>query len=286
MKAFAFVNYEDKHPKKVTEVHMTGYINYAPFGWVDSPDKQIYGNFHTLFQPMIDDLIVSANLKMKYDLHQPTVDDLVQKVREGEIDLIVGAYFQTELFRGVALLYPAALYNPITVFTVSNRVDNVKTTEDLKKLKGIRNTNEIFSDFVEKQIKDLNLAEADSAYSMFEKLFKREADYIVTSYYNGMVEAIKLGLQNQVAPAKQTLWRIPMFVGVSKTSKHRDLIEKRLIAWLHDENNIKRLQASLQKTINEIEEQYKGVVPPSFVTDEESEKDQAVENLNNTVDVD
>ncbi|MCQ2741317.1 MAG: hypothetical protein MJ210_04290 [Alphaproteobacteria bacterium] len=74
MKAFAFVNYEDKHPKKVTEVHMTGYINYAPFGWVDSPDKQIYGNFHTLFKPMIDDLIVSANLKMKYDLHQPTVE--------------------------------------------------------------------------------------------------------------------------------------------------------------------------------------------------------------------
>ena len=64
--SFAFVRYEEKHPQKITELEMTGYIDYAPFGFVDYPDKVVYGSFHTVFQPMIDQFIKDANLKMHY----------------------------------------------------------------------------------------------------------------------------------------------------------------------------------------------------------------------------
>ena len=282
-KVLAFVRYEDKHPKRETEVHLTGYIDYAPFGWVDNPYEVNYGQFHTMFQPMIDDLAESANLKMKYDLQRKTVDELVQKVRQGEVDIMVGAYYQTEMFKGLAILFPAATYNPITVFMIPNRIKEVNSTEDLKKLKGIRNVNEIFSDFVERHVAELNPVEAESVYEMFEKLYTRQVDYIITSYYNGMVEAAKMGLMSQIAPAKQTLWNIPMFVGISKTSKHRDLIEKRMINWLHDEKNIKRLQDEMQRKIEEIQKKYEGVVPPTFGLDKESEG-SAVEKDNNDVD--
>lgn len=292
--ASAFVRYEDKHPKKVTEVHMTGYIDYAPFGYVDNPNTLVYGKFHTLFQPMIDYIIKEANLKMHYDLQQRTVDDLIQKVRAGDIDFMVGAYYETEKFKGLYLLYPAAVYNPITVFMLPNRINEVKSTEDLKKLKGVRNVDEAFSDYVEKQLEPLNLIEAENSYDMFEKLFTKKADYIVTSYYYGMIEATKLGIQKQVAPAKQTLWNIPMFVGVSKTSRHRDLIAKRLTSWLHNAENLKVLQASLQQMIKEIEQKYAGTVPPTFGLEkieepaaapavEEQPKNEA-ENLDNGVD--
>ena len=282
-RALAFVRYEDKHPKRETEVHVTGYIDYAPFGWVDNPHEPIKGNFHTLFQPLIDDLVESANLKMKYDMQRETVDELVQKVRQGDVDFIVGAYYQTEMFKGLAILFPAAIYNPITVFMIPNRIQEVKSTEDLKKLKGVRNVNEIFSDFVEKKIEELNLVEAESPYEMFEKLYTREVDYILTSYYNGMVEAAKLGLTPQIAAAKQTLWNIPMFVGVSKTSKHRDLIEKRLIQWLHDEKNINRLQNEMMTQIKEIQKKYDGVVPPTFGLEKQTDS-QSVENHQKNVD--
>lgn len=292
--AAAFVRYEDKHPKKITEVHMTGYIDYAPFGYVDNPNSLVYGNFHTFFQPMIDYVIKEANLKMHYDLQQRTVDDLVQKVRAGDIDFMVGAYYQTEMFKGLYLLYPAAIYNPITVFMLPNRINEVKSTEDLKKLKGVRNVNELFSDYVENQVAELNPIEAETSYEMFEKLFTKQADYIITSYYYGMVEAIKLGIQKQVAPAKQTLWNIPMFVGVSKTSHNRDLIAKKLTAYLHDDNNLKILKESLQQEIKKIEKQYEGTVPPTFGleklkdTDEKTSEDVSVknesENLANGVD--
>ncbi len=263
-KAFAFVRYEEKQPKKVTELHMTGYIDYAPFGWVDNPGGVVYGNFHTVFQPMIDDFIEKANVKMHYDTHQRTFDDLAQKVRQGDIDLLVGAYYQTETFKGVHLLYPAALYNPITVFMLPNRIGEVKSTDDLKKMKGVRNTNEIFSDFVEKKVAEFNPMEVDSSYAMFEKLFTKQADYIITSYYYGMLEAIKLGIRHQVAPAKQTLWKIPVFVGVSKVSKHREFISKRLTAWLNEKKNLDLLQQSLQQEISAFEKRYEGVVPPTF----------------------
>ena len=136
--------------------------------------------------------------------------------------------------------------------------------------------------------------EVETSYAMFEKLFTREADYIITSYYYGMVEAIKLGIQKQVAPAKQALWNIPMFVGVSKTSRNRDLIAKRLTAYLHDDNNIKVLKESLQEEIKKIEKQYEGTVPPTFGLEKISEEDvkapaaddvkNEAENIDNGVD--
>ena len=270
-KAFAFVRYEEKHPKKVTELQMTGYIDYAPFGFVDNPNSNVYGDFHTVFQPMIDEFVKSANLKLHYNLQQRTVDDLVQKIRQGEIDFFVGAYYQTELFRGLDLLYPAALYNPITVFMLPNRINEVNSTDDLKKLKGVRNSKEIFSDFVEKKVAELNPIEVDSSYQMFEKLFKKEADYIITSYYYGMLEAIKMGIKYQIAPAKQALWNIPVFVGVSKVSRNRSMISRYLTKYLNDKNNTQALQNYLQEMINKFETEYSGVVPPTFGLEDQSD---------------
>lgn len=297
-KASAFVRYEEKHPQKVTELHMTGYIDYAPFGFVDNPGGIVYGKFHTVFQPMVDTFIKEANLKMHYDLQQRTFDDLTQKVRQGDIDFLVGAYYQTEMFKGLSLLYPAAMYNPITVFMLPNRINEVKSTEDLKKLKGVRTTNEFFSDFVENKVAELKPLEVDTSYEMFEKLFTKEADYIITSYYYGMLEAIKLGIKHQIAPARQTLWNIPMFVGVSKTSRHRDMISKRLTKYLSDKKNLDILQQSLQQMIKDFEKQYEGVVPPTFgldqplssatATEQNTSTENSVpidENLDNKLDV-
>ncbi len=277
----AFVRYEEKNPKKVTELKMTGYIDYAPFGYVDNPGGIVYGEFHTVFQPMLDTFVKEANLKLQYDVQQKTFDDLAQKVRQGDIDFLVGAYYQTEMFRGLHLIYPAALYNPITVFMLPDRINDIKSTDDLKKFKGVRNTNELFSDFVDKKVAELNPIEVNSSYEMFQKLFTREADYAITSYYYGMLEAIKMGIQYQVSPAKQTIWNIPMFVGVSKTSRHRDMISRYLTRYLNDKNNLNILQQNLQQIINDFQVKYSGVVPPDFgVESKEAGKNNAAAENN------
>lgn len=35
----------------------------------------------------------------------------------------------------------------------------------------------------------------------------------MVSQYYGLVEAIKLGLREQISIAKQTLWKMPLFIG-------------------------------------------------------------------------
>ena len=48
--AAAFVRYEDKHPQKIREVRITGFIDYAPFGYTEHPDEKVRGRFFTVFQ--------------------------------------------------------------------------------------------------------------------------------------------------------------------------------------------------------------------------------------------
>ena len=264
---YAFVRYEEKNPKRKTELKMSGYLNYAPFSWSEKYEETGRTGSYTAFEPLINvfETDKEANVEIGRIIYMDDMDKLLLKVRSGEVDFFVGAYNETEMFKGLHLLYPAVLYNPITVFMLPNRINEVSSTEDLKKLKGIRNSNEVFSDFVENRIKEYNLSEVDSSYEAFEKLYTREADYLVSSYYHGMVEAIKLGLKKQIAPAKQTLWNIPMFVGVSKTSRYREMISKRITKYLTDKNNIKSVERNLQSLITEFEQRYSGVVPPTFI---------------------
>ena len=157
--AHGFVRYEDNNRVYKILLKMTGYVEYAPFGWVEDY-KGGRGGFYTVFKPLLDifEADKEANVEINKEYFVKDTDQIVQKVRSGEIDFFLGAYNETELFKGLQLLYPAVIYNPINVFMLPNRVGEVKSVEDLKKLKGIRNSNEIFSDFVEKKIAEYLLS--------------------------------------------------------------------------------------------------------------------------------
>ncbi len=260
----AFVRYEDKHPKKVREVRITGFLDYAPFGYTEHPDEKLFGKFFTVFQPMIDTVQQENNLKILYELSKRDFPAQVQDVRRGEIDVVLGAYHQTEMFRGLELIYPAALINPVTVFMLPNRIDEVNSTADLKKLKGVRTSKEIYSDFVEEQLKEYNIETVDNSYDLFERLFTKKADYILISQYYGLIEASKLGLRSQISVAKQTLWQIPMFIGVSKLSRERKMISQKLTRYLEEPENQKIIQQNLIRLIDEAEANAQGIVPPTF----------------------
>ncbi|MBE6458469.1 MAG: transporter substrate-binding domain-containing protein [Alphaproteobacteria bacterium] len=262
--ANAFVRYEDKHPQKRKDIYITGFIDYPPFGFVEHPNAKIYGKFTTLFQPMIDELAKENNLRIFYDLQKKDFQTLVQEVRKGELDIILGAYHQTELFRGLELIYPAAINNPITIFMLPNRINEVKSVDDLKKLKGVRITKEVYSDYINEQLKQFNMEEVDTSYKMFEKLFTKQVDYILVSHYYGLIEAIKLGLREQVAIAKQTLWQIPMFIGVSKLSRERKMLSQKLTRYIEKPENQKAFQDGVAKMIADFAKNAEGIVPPTF----------------------
>jgi ABC-type amino acid transport substrate-binding protein len=278
--AYGFVRYEEKHPSRTIELTMLGHMDYAPFGWHEENSQFSLGGYYTIFQPILDLLKKEINAKIKVKYGVKNLDDMAQKVREGSVDFFVGAYSKTEVYRGLHLLYPAVIYNPITVFMMPNRISEVKTTEDLKKLKGVRNTKEVFSDFIEKKASEYNITEVDNMYQAFEKLYNREVDYVLSSYYYGMIEAIKLGIETQIAASKQPLWRIPLFIGVAKNSPRRDIISKRITKHLSNENNLKAFEEKLQEIIVEFQKRYKGVAAPSFVKDNIKNEEEPQNNTN------
>ncbi len=268
-RAEAFVRYEDKHPQKVRDIRITGFIDYAPFGYTEHPDEVVRGRFFTVFQPMLDTFAKENNLEITYDVQKKDFLTLVQEVRKGKLDLVLGAYHQTELFKGLGLVYPAMITNNITVFMLPHRVGEVKKTDDLKKLKGVRIAKEFYSDFVENKLKEYNLETVNTEYELFEKLFTQKADYILGSHYYILIEAAKLGLGNQISPAKQALWQVPMFVGVSKISPQRKFIVQKLTRYLEKPENQEIIRQNLIRIVNEALEKGQSIVPPTFDQKEE-----------------
>ena len=264
MSAQAMVRYEDKYPKKIREVRITGFIDYAPFGYTQHPDSKMRGKFFSVYQPMIDTFQKENNLKIIYNLKKNDYEDLVAAVRSGDIDMTLGMYHETELYKGLEAVYPSIMSNPITVFMLPNRINEVQKIEDLKKLKGVGITKEHYSDYVAEQIKQYNLEMVDTPYELFERLFTKKADYIMVSQYYGLVEAIKLGLREQISIAKQTLWKMPLFIGVSKISPQRKLITQKLTRFSEDPKNQQLIEDYLKQMIADFEKEYNGVVPPTF----------------------
>lgn len=262
--SMAFINYNDKLPKKLKHIKITGYTDYAPFGFVEFPDKSAMGRFFSAFEPLINDIAQENNLRIEYDVYLRDHVKQIQKVRQGDNDLVLGVYHDTEMFKGLEILFPAAFINPITVFMMPNRINEVKTTDDLKKLKGVRSSRETYSDFVEEQLKEYDIDVVDNSYDLFGRLFTGKADYILVSQYYGLIEASKLGLRKQISVAKQTLWQVPMFIGVSKLSKHRKLLSQIITRWLETAENRENIKQNIIRIVNEAEIRAQGTVPPTF----------------------
>lgn len=70
--------------------------------------------------------------------------------------------------------------------------------------------------------------------------------------------------QNIISVAKQTLWQVPMFIGVSKLSKHRKLLSQIITRWLETAENRENIKQNIIRIVNEAEIRAQGTVPPTF----------------------
>lgn len=262
--SFALVNYEDRNERKFKTISGTGFIDYAPYGFTEHPNELIRGKFSTVWQPMIDELLKDKALEFEFDLRKRTDKDSVQATKGGKIDIFLGAYNETKLYEGLELIFPSIISNPATIFMLPNRVNDIKEIDDLKKLKGVRLSTEIFTDFVERQLKQYDIETVNTPYDLFERLFTKKVDYILVTQYVGIIESIKLGLRGQVSEARQTLWKMPMFIGISKVSPNRRFLVRRFTQLSTDPKMQEAIKNNLHKIIEDFEKKYEGTVPPTF----------------------
>ncbi len=131
-------------------------------------------------------------------------------------------------------------------------------------MKGAIHRKERFSGYVNDKLKDFQIEYVDNSYDLFGKLIRGEIDYIFTSIYFGTIEAAKLGLRPQIAFSKQSIWTIPVFIGISKASVHREYLSHTLSKMLEKPEIREKIKNDMINIVTKVEEQYNGTVPPAY----------------------
>lgn len=243
------------------ELKVTAFLDYPPFGdYANPPYRE---SFSSIFQPFVAEYAEKYNFEVSYVISK-NYATLVRDVRRGEIDLLLGMYHESAVYKGLEYIFPAAINNPIVAIMLPQRIAEVKTKNDLLKLKGGMSTHEHISDYVNKELKNYKIKKFKTAEEMYEKLFTGEIDYILGSQYYSIIEASNLGIRKKVSFSKQSLWNMPLFLGVSKMSIHKKLLTKTLTALMEKPETREQIQNILIDTINKIEKDNVGIVPPSY----------------------
>ena len=264
--AFSQKRYEDLLPEQAKLISFTGFYNYPPFGSVTKPETpNFYGDFNSVLLPTISSFAKENKITLKENIMVGNYEDAIQKVRAGEIDLVFGMYHESDLYKGIEYVYPAAISNPVTVMMMPDRVSEIKTLKDLEKLKGAISKNETFSDYVTEQLKRFKIQKEENSYKLFEKLFTGEVDYVLGSQFYLKIETAKLGISDQVGVANQTLWNMPLFLGVSKLSNWRKYLIYKLSKLMADKQIQEQIKNELLAEVKRIQTQNQGVVPPAYI---------------------
>ncbi len=260
--ALAMVEVKSDKNTQRRELKITSFLDYPPFGEVVANDYDL-PQMYTVYDQFIEDFAQKNHYVTSY-IFNKKYKDLVMDILRGEIDLILGIYYDTEQYKGIEYVYPSILNNPMAAVMMPNRINEVHTMDDLKNLKGGMDSREHLADYVTKAMKNYNVVYVDNSEELYRKLFTGEIDYVFTSYYYGIVQTSRLGIRNQISFTKQSLWDMPLFLGISKTSMLRKSLYSTFTRMLKNDQYKKDLKKHLIETLQKIEQQNAGVVPPSF----------------------
>lgn len=247
-----------------------GLPDYPPFSYFEKHSKSV--SYKSAFLKPLKDIATQYGFKLissnYWDI--PDIHKVILDVRSGEIQMFISAYSNTKLFTGLELIYPASVSNPIHVITLPEGLEKIKTAADLKKLRGVISKTEYLSDFVLRKINDLNIKYVDTPYEAYEQLFTDEADYILGGLYYNRIMASKYGIEQYLAYSKKPLFKIPVFIALSKITPMQSLYNKAF----HDEFNKNKFGNDVKREILRIVEEEisknQGILPPAFVKKEEN----------------
>lgn len=255
------------------EITITGYMNYPPVSFIQeyftAKNTSSHYAFRSVFEDMIQSLKQNSKLGISYVFSpDDSTDKYLAQINSGETDVFLGAYYDTQRFQRMELVYPSILNNPVTLITMPETSTKIKNLTQLKKMKGAVCNQDEFSDFVKKQMKEYDLVYVDTPYQLFEKLYTGEVDFVFMTQYFGIIEASKLGIRDFLSFSKQIVWNMPLFIGISQLSPNRKFLVQKLTSYSELPENKEKIEQKLQDMVRQIELQNRGVIPPTYVKQE------------------
>lgn len=270
----------DKKSSRRVYLKLTSFPEYYPFSFTEKQGQT--KELQTVFTDGINLFAKTGDYQLTYEAITD-YDKAVADVRRGEIDILLGMYYDTKLYAGLEYLYPAAMNNPVHVAMLPQNISKVAAVEDLKSLRGLYIEKEYFSDYMINNFKRYNIKPVENAFKAYEQLFTGQADYVVGSYYHNYAEVCRLGLKDYVAFSKNPLWNMPLFIGVSKASRSHNRLNVLLKRFMATEPFKQSIGESLKRFLRDMEIQTQGVVPPKFVRaeslSEQTPADEMAKNI-------
>jgi hypothetical protein len=211
-------------------------------------------------------------------IDHPEYDQFAFKTRFGEFNIFLGAYAHTKRFVGLELIYPAVVSNPIHIITLPDNLEKIKNKEALKDLRGLVVDAEFYDDFSARKIKELNVVHVATSLEAYEKLFTEQADYILGGLYYNRIMSSRYGLDSFLSYSKKPLFKIPVFVALSKTTPKFSLYKKALEKAFSDPKFGNDVKAEILQIVEDELAKNAGIVPPSFTQKAEEEVEDSLES--------
>ena len=216
---------------------------------------------------IFDDLVHDLAEQTSFDSQMycmSTYEDAVHTGAKGQSDIALGIYTDTSLYEDWKIIYPAAIDNPVHLVMTPSRISEVKSIDDLTNLKGAISAHDHFTDFVTEQLKNFNLETIDDSEELYRKLISGEIDYIFITYWYGMAEVLKQGIQEMVSFSKKSIWNMPLFIGISKMSRGREFLSHYLTQQMEQKEYRNKIKERALNILQQIRDEYRGTVPASY----------------------
>ena len=259
--SIAQVNFSKDDTESRKNITASGFIDYPPFGSVLTTRDSM--NYKNIFSEMLEDYAKDYNFNVSYR-YRDKYRKILQSLRAGDIDIMLGVYSGTDDYRGLELIYPAIISNPIVIVTLPKNSAKIKNIDDLGNLKGAIGSFEYLSDYVKSEVKKRNVLFVETPFDLYKKLYTGDVDYILASAYNARIVIAKLGLTGKFSISQNAVWDIPIFLGISKFSPYRDQLRRGLTKISENPDSKVALENLIKKEISQNESLYSGVVAPDF----------------------
>lgn len=193
-------------------LRVVGFVNYPPFGWVEG-QKQAVTNFiaytskgiaYDLFLEVIKDYPIVFK-----DSSYPSYKQAQSAVRYGAADLMLGTYYDNDPYVSLDTVYPAYLSNPFVVVSLKGTLPPVTELSQLAGKRGVVRTEEMIWPLMQPTFPaDIPMTEVSGARNAFNKLIKKEADFLLTSLYAAEAEMRRFKIVENM-DVSETVFRHP-----------------------------------------------------------------------------
>ena len=237
-------------------LRVAGMIGNAPFGWVERNNRKDLES-HGLGRVVLDKIAKQNKLYYRTTAFLSQEDALLA-LRKGNVDMLLGVYYTTDLGKEIEVVEPAYFTNVFNVYFKKGKELPVESYEDLVGLKGSVRKEELIYPLIYKKLpRGINLKQVLLASEAFKMLMNEEVDYILASPYALEGELRRYKMQDDIVTDGTIFGYATMFFALSKNSPCLEL--KTLLSDSLRRNNFsqKTLDADIRKLVDNWGERFR-----------------------------